>query len=158
MKTLILLLIALCLSNLPANSAFIIKQNNNAEQECMTQQRVAHYKKIASFLSHKPFGDATRRFAPGRYGNSDPTFGILSLGAGIASLACLIVAALAFSPVFAIAAGVLAIGAVVFGAIGLNRKPNGAAIAGLCIGIGIIVAALIYAALIAVVVGALLGF
>ncbi len=141
MKPFLLLILVLLLSVLPAQGAYVIKKRaTKTEQQSVSGKPYEHISKKSSLFQEKIFQTSPRykygrRFRESRIGEA--WYGLTSLFSG--SLAAILLATFLLGGfmefAFPIIAVFLGIGAIIFGAKGINRKGSGFAIAGLSLGI-----------------------
>ena len=127
------ILISLLMAVPAANAAFILRSKKAVVQrQAQPPLAESHFsiKKFRQYLRARPYQEEV-----------GAGFGIASLGTAIAGLLCLVLfSSTAGSLALLVATLVLAISAVVFGAMGLRREMKGLAIAGMIMGIVEIVA------------------
>jgi hypothetical protein len=156
------LLVAFILVLLPsANAAFRFRKVQPAKQQVQTAGYQVTYK--AGLMPHfreAGYGPKFRQFRPSPYSNGSdgPALSIASFTAAMLAVAG-IALGIAGPPAFLVVAGVLAVGAIVMGAIALKRKAQmkSLAIAGLVIGSAAILAGIVYGIYVAVAIISFLG-
>jgi hypothetical protein len=161
MKYTFLLIIALLLLPEFAGAAFRFKKQSPAAQHFKTEERHIMHQAGQAFALREAaaFEQTFRRFVPARYRHAaqGPELGIASFVAALLSICCIALATGAGTPFFLIAGGVLAVAAIVLGALGLKRDMKGLAIAGLTIGSVVIITGIVYAIMLGTFLAALFG-
>ncbi|MBS1614806.1 MAG: hypothetical protein JST06_01660 [Bacteroidetes bacterium] len=141
MKPSLLLILVLLLSVMPAQGAYVIKKKSaKTEQQAASGKPYEHVGRKRSLFQERIF-QAVPRYKYGKMfrdsRNGEAWYGLTSLISG--SLAAILLAIFLLGGfmefAFPIIAIFLGIGAIIFGAKGINRKGGGFAIAGLSLGI-----------------------